>query len=77
MIKVRRIVRLLQEVARHVEKPYRSFAVEDIGDARGTVMSFFTALSMEKMTTTSASIGAIATLLAARFVQFPLYWSIF
>ena len=77
MIKVRRIVRLLQEVARHFEKPYRSFALEDIGDARGKVMSLFTAVSMETMTTTSASIGAIATLFAASCVQFPLYWSIF
>ena len=77
MIKVRRIVRLLQEVARHVEKSYRSFVLEDIDDARGKVMSLFTAVSMEKMTTTSASIGAIATLFASSCVQFPLYWSIF
>ena len=75
--KVRCILRLLQELARHFENPDRSSDLKETDDTPGTYMSLFTAVLMEKMTATSTSIGAISTLLTGSCARFPLYWSYF
>ncbi|GMF13617.1 unnamed protein product [Phytophthora lilii] len=71
---VRRILRLLQGLAKHFEAPDRISALLEIGATHGLHVPYFSAPSIDKLAlSTSSSIGAIAELLRVSCTRYSAY----